>query len=75
MLVVSQRMFVDPMTVSVLLLAGLVLLMWRGGAWGALAEGEQPKSRALWGVPFLFVLWVNLDEWFILGLAVLACAV
>src|SRR5262245_35873338 len=69
LLVVSQRMGATPMTMSYLMFGVLFLLLRRGGLLGAMTSEEQPSRWALYGLPLLFVLWVNLDGWFILGLA------
>jgi|GEM_PF-3582599 len=80
-LVVSQRVsstssaLATPMMASFVLFGAMFVLLRRGGALAAVADDEQASARALWGVPLLFVLWVNLDAWFILGLATLALVV
>src|SRR5262245_51221906 len=67
MLAVSTRVLLQPMTFSYLLLGVMFYLLYRGGALGTLAPEQTVSRRALWCVPVLFVAWVNLDSWFILG--------
>jgi hypothetical protein len=52
----SPRFHVQPLVPSCVLLAAFLLLLRRGAA-----------SRTLWLLPLLCALWVNLDEWFVLG--------
>jgi tetratricopeptide (TPR) repeat protein len=75
LVVSSQRAWATPMTVSLLLFGVLFMLMYRGGLLGGMAPTERPALWPLWGLPLLFVLWVNVDGWFILGLATLALIV
>lgn len=54
----SPRFLYQPMCVSLLFL-GLTLY---------LLERSKQAERSLWLLPPLFLLWANLDSWFILGL-------
>jgi hypothetical protein len=53
-LAMSPRLLLQPTVLSMLLLA-VCLLLLRGG------------GRALWALPAVVALWVNLDSWFWLG--------
>ena len=53
-LAMSPRLQLQPVSVSLLLLAVCLWLLRRGG-------------RALYALPAVVALWVNLDTWFILG--------
>lgn len=74
-LVASQRPLPSPMLISYVFFGLMFLLLFRGGALGADADEDRPGQRALWGMPLLFALWVNLDTWFFLGLVTLALIV
>ena len=54
--VVSPRFFFQPALLSILLLALTITLLLR-----------RHGRRLAWSLLPLFVLWVNLDEWFLLG--------
>jgi len=74
LLVVSPRLFLAATTVSYLLFGVTLFLLYRAGALGGLADEDAPSPQALWWLPPLFILWVNLDNWFFLGpLTVLVC--
>jgi hypothetical protein len=71
-LVLSPRLLLHPMCVSFLFLGlTLWLLNKNPGANADPDKGTAPASglwqRPIWLIPPLFVLWVNLDSWFILG--------
>jgi hypothetical protein len=74
-LVVSQRLPINSLMASYLLLGALLLLLGRGGALATLTDEAPLSPRALWAVPLLFALWVNLDAYFILGLMILVLVV
>src|SRR5207247_2564235 len=74
-LVTSQLIHMNSTMVSYLLLGVMLLLLRRGGMLGELADDEEPAPRALWGLPLVFLLWVNLDAWFIIGLLTLVLVV
>jgi hypothetical protein len=57
-LVMSPRLLLQPFVSSLLLLAVTMYLLTRP---------TQTPPRALWFVPPLFALWVNVDHWFVLG--------
>jgi tetratricopeptide (TPR) repeat protein len=64
---VAQPAIVDPSTWGVLFLAIELLLLFRGFG--------QNRAGALYALVPLFLLWANVDESFLFGLIVLACAV
>jgi hypothetical protein len=68
LLVTSTRLSLQPVTISYLFLA-LTL-------WYLHARKEDTDERSHWVPPWplliLFVAWVNLDRWFLLGLATVA---
>lgn len=67
LLVMSTRMLLQPVTVSYLLLAAGLLIVDK-------EEGRQREKDWLpaWSLLLLFVLWANLDSWFVLGLGAVA---
>src|SRR5205823_3856253 len=79
--VLSARVFFQPVVVSYLFL-GLTLwllerprLLRQARQLDPAAVAAAPHAthtRSLWWLPVLFVLWVNLDQWFLLGLALIA---
>lgn len=71
LLVASTRMPLNSILVSYLLLSVMLALLRRGGALAELPDGDKPSSVALFALPVMFALWVNLDDWFILGLVAL----
>jgi tetratricopeptide (TPR) repeat protein len=68
LLAISTRLLVQPATVSYLLLALTLYCLWRRED----ASAERPPLLPAWPLLLLFVAWVNVDGWFILGLAVTA---
>lgn len=54
-LAASPRLVFQPTIISLFLLSITMLVLLRG------------SSRACWFLPLLFVIWVNVDDWFILG--------
>ena len=56
-LAASTRFTLHPLVLSCFLLGTTMLLLFRVG----------PSSRAVWLLPILCAVWVNLDEWFFLG--------
>jgi len=71
-LVASQVLSMNSTIISYLLLGVMLLLLRRGGMLGELPDEEEPASKVLWALPLVFLLWVNMDVWFILGLVILA---
>ncbi|WP_337176476.1 tetratricopeptide repeat protein [Paludisphaera sp.] len=63
---IAQPAIVDPATWGILFLAIEMLLLFRGLG--------QDRRGALYGLVPLFLLWANVDESFLFGLIVLACA-
>jgi tetratricopeptide (TPR) repeat protein len=65
MIVLSRWLFLQPKVISFLFLGLTLYLLQR--------PEPEPGVKASWlsrpiiAIPLLFVLWVNLDEWFILG--------
>jgi hypothetical protein len=74
-LAASQLLSMNSTMISYLLLAIVLLLLRRGGMLGELPGEEEPAPKALWGLPLVFLLWVNMDAWFIVGLLILALIV
>lgn len=66
LLALSARYYMQPAAISMLLFGILLHLLYRAGVFGGI-EAERVKPRLLWGIPLLCVLWVNLDNWFILA--------
>jgi tetratricopeptide (TPR) repeat protein len=67
-LAMGSRLLLQPATVSVLFLALAVWLLIR-------EETPSPVTGAVWPgwrLVALFVIWANVDAWFVLGLAVVA---
>jgi hypothetical protein len=67
-LTISPQLLFRPMIVSLLLFGITLLICYRAGALG----GVPANPRLLWRLPLLFMLWANLDAWFIMGPLVLA---
>ena len=67
-LVVSARIFLQPVVLSYLFL-GLTLLLLESqrSREKATADGSQAPWDVRWLIPLLCALWVNLDAWFLLG--------
>jgi hypothetical protein len=74
----SRWLFLQPRCLSFLFLAITALLLFRPSATDkgvAASTGSSPSQRwpRRWLVlPFLFALWVNVDDWFFLGPATVA---
>jgi len=70
-LVMSPRLLLQPICISIILLGLTLCLLWRcraapqPTAWRPRLFGREVDARLLL-LP-LFALWVNLDEWFLLG--------
>jgi hypothetical protein len=65
LLALGPRVLLQPVVVSYLLLAVTLWLLQRSADDGA--QADPRRANALWLLPPLFALWVNLDDWFILG--------
>jgi tetratricopeptide (TPR) repeat protein len=61
-LAMSPRLLLQPSCVSFFLLGLTFWLLWRG-------QSNEPTSlsRSALCLPLVFALWVNVDEWFLLG--------
>ena len=68
-LAMSPRLFVQPTLISVLFVALTLFILARPGYVEMPSRGVRRKDplNVYWLLPPLFVLWVNLDSWFILG--------
>jgi hypothetical protein len=69
-LTLSARLFsVQPVLVSALMLGIALFILHRAGIFETVndPQAESSRSKVLWALPVLFVLWVNLDQWFVLG--------
>src|SRR6202011_4039476 len=64
----SPQLVLRPMSVSFLLFGITLLICYRAGALGNVV----PNPRLLWRLPLVFLLWANLDAWFIMGPLTLA---
>jgi hypothetical protein len=62
----SSRLNLQPALISMLLLAITLCILVRPRHIEG-QEGEPSPLRIYWLLPVLFVLWVNVDGWFILG--------
>jgi hypothetical protein len=58
LIAMSPRLLLQPQVVSLFFLA---LTLW------LLIRSASGHPRAAWWLPVLFVLWVNMDQWFVLG--------
>jgi hypothetical protein len=56
-LTMSPRLLLQPACVSFLILGLTFWLLWR----------PQAKTSSYFLLPLVFILWVNVDEWFLLG--------
>jgi tetratricopeptide (TPR) repeat protein len=69
LLAASPRFALQSHMVSMAFLAGLLLLLYRGGVLGG---GDRTSSRVLCALPALFAAWANLDGYLLFGLLILA---
>jgi tetratricopeptide (TPR) repeat protein len=69
LLAMSTRLLLQPATVSYLLLA---LTLWFLRDQEETAAQRPPPVLPPWPLLVLFVVWVNLDRWFLLGLGTVA---
>lgn len=69
-LAIGPRLILSPMIVSYMFLACLLWCLDRPGG-----EGRPVRLRDAWPIVPLMVLWVNANEWFILGPLLVAAAV
>jgi tetratricopeptide (TPR) repeat protein len=72
LLAMSTRLLLQPATVSYLFLS---LTLWFLRPWRAIPANRPPPLLPPWPLLLLFVVWVNVDRWFVLGLgtAALVC--
>jgi hypothetical protein len=70
----SPRLLLQPVVVSYLFLALTLWLLHRSARDedAPAVPGAGRRLDALWLLPPLFVLWVNMDQWFLLGLLAVA---
>lgn len=76
----APRLLLQPSYLSYLFLGLTLFILYRSGVVGdrgqaSTESGAAPPNGGLWAVfllPVLFALWVNVDEWYILGPAVVA---
>lgn len=74
-LAMASRFLLQPMVVSYVFLAVTLCVLHSAGLFVSASEAAtRGRRRLLWVLPPLFALWVNLDEWFVLGPIVLALA-
>ena len=69
LVVMSPRLFLQPICVSLLLLGLTLYFLQRGGGW-LHAPGRELGAvtwMSYWPLLVLFAAWANLDEWFFLG--------
>lgn len=66
----SPRLLFQPTLFSLLFLAATIFLVYRP----PVESGEKKSFAHLWLLAPLFVLWVNIDVWFVLGPITLALA-
>jgi hypothetical protein len=69
LLALSPRLLLQPTILSFLLFAATLLILFRAGVLASPRpdDADAYAPRALWLLPVLFVVWVNLDGWFVLG--------
>src|SRR5262249_50005638 len=75
LLAMSIRLLLQPATVSYVFLAvTLLLVMTEGSSVASGSAARRSESLALppWPLWLLFVIWANLDSWFLLGLGTVA---
>jgi hypothetical protein len=72
LLAMSTRLLLQPATISYFLLALTLWLLWPHP--GKDETEKPPSSFPLppWPLLVLFVIWVNMDSWFVLGLGTVA---
>ncbi len=65
----TRVIFTQPVLVSWLFLGLTLLVLTRAGAFdpAGVPPADERRLRLLWALPVLSVLWVNLDDWFVLG--------
>jgi tetratricopeptide (TPR) repeat protein len=81
LLAMYPRLLLQPSYFSYLFLGLTLLILYRSGVfsdarpWGAVSADEKSGSAwMLFLLPILFALWVNLDDWFVLGPITVAIA-
>jgi hypothetical protein len=65
MVVLSRWIFLQPKCISLLFLGLTLCLLQRPSS--QTSERKLSLGHPMVAIPLLFVLWVNLDEWFVLG--------
>ena len=66
-LALSPRVLLQPTVVSFVFLGITYAVLRRAGAFSSAEQATDDNPRVLWVLPPLFLLWVNLDHYFILG--------
>ncbi len=66
LLAMSFRLILQPTVISALFLA-ITIFILQLPRHEESARGPRPKSRIYWLLPVLFLVWANVDEWFVLG--------
>jgi hypothetical protein len=69
LLAMSTRFLLQPATLSYLMLA---LVLWLVRRREDVPANQQPSLLPPWPLLLLFVIWVNLDRWFAIGLLTVA---
>lgn len=69
LLAMSTRLLLQPATLSYVLLALTLWFLWRRDQ---TAANQKPSPLPPWPLVLLFLIWANLDRWFVLGLLTVA---
>jgi hypothetical protein len=71
-LAMSPRLILQPACVSYFLLALTFWILWKPHAPNETETMKDGSNRSFFILPLVFALWVNIDEWFFLGLVLVA---
>ncbi len=66
LLAMSFRLILQPTLISALFLA-LTIFILQFPRHEDRTRGSRPNSKIYWLLPVLFLIWANMDEWFVLG--------
>lgn len=69
-LAASPRFLLQTVVLSFVSLTILIWLLTRGGYLGGLTSDSEKRRGVQWQIPLLFLVWSNLDGYFVLGLLV-----